>query len=222
MLNLYPEFLRPNIIPILQYLKQKKQKNYCHKVIIYTNNRGPNDWTHYIIKYFEKKINYKLFDQIITAFKINASHVEICRTSHLKTHGDLIKCTKIPANTQICFLDDVFYPGMKHDNIYYINIKPYIYDLTFIELIDRFIYSNMLDMTQEELALCKTYILNFLTKYMYNYVTKTQGLQNIDIILSTKILSHLHIFFNTSPPNVTDTKRKKITKNKNKTLKIKH
>ena len=69
ILDLYPEFLRPNIVNILTYLKEQKKTNCCHKMMIYTNNNGPPEWAHHIISYFEKKINYKLIDQIIAAFK---------------------------------------------------------------------------------------------------------------------------------------------------------
>ena len=55
--DLYPEFLRPNIINILNYLKDKKKLNCCHKMMIYTNNTGPREWALSIISYFEKKIN---------------------------------------------------------------------------------------------------------------------------------------------------------------------
>ena len=90
VLDLYPEFLRPNIINILSYLKRKKETNCCHKMMIYTNNTGPREWAKYIIGYFEGKIKYKLIDQIIAAFKINGKRVEICRTTHNKTHKDFI------------------------------------------------------------------------------------------------------------------------------------
>ena len=138
LLDLYPEFLRPNILNILTYLKNKKKTNCCNKIMIYTNNTGPEEWSKNIISYFEKKLNYKLVDQIIAAFKINGKCVEICRTTHNKTHKDLIKCTKIPIDTEICFIDDYLYPDMAHDNIYYINIKPYIQDINFDEMLLRF------------------------------------------------------------------------------------
>ena len=35
LLNLFPEFLRPKILSILQYLKQKKKENKCYKIIFY-------------------------------------------------------------------------------------------------------------------------------------------------------------------------------------------
>ena len=122
ILDLFPEFLRPNIINILNYLKSKKQSLCCHKMMIYTNNSGPKEWAHHIIDYFSKKINYKLFDQLISAFKINGKVVEVCRTTHDKTYNDFIKCTKLPESAEICFLDDTFYPEMANDNIYYINV----------------------------------------------------------------------------------------------------
>ena len=82
ILDLYPEFLRPNIISILNYLKNKKKTNCCHKILIYTNNSGPREWAHHIISYFEKKINFKLIDQIIAAFKINGKKIEIMKKNY--------------------------------------------------------------------------------------------------------------------------------------------
>ena len=64
--------------------------------------------------------------------------MEICRTTHTKTHKDLIKCTKIPPTAEICFLDDTFYPEMANDNIYYINVKPYYHDLKMDYMLQKF------------------------------------------------------------------------------------
>jgi hypothetical protein len=225
IVDLYPEFLRPNIINILKFLKKKKQQSSCSKIMIYTNNQGPNEWSKYIINYFETKINYKLFDQIIGAFKINGKPVELCRTTHMKTHTDLIKCTQIPDDTQICFLDDVFYPGMSNNNIYYINIKPYIYDLTFDMMIKRFINSGILNANKVDTEKCKEYILEYTKRYNYTFIDKHLNEQNIDTIVSKKILDHLRIFFNIKPNNETkkqnqyNTTKTKRSNIKNKTLK---
>jgi hypothetical protein len=70
----------------------------------------------------------------------------------------------------------------------------------------------------------KTFMLTFLKKYNYIYVKKTEETQNIDKILSKKILQHLHIFFKKKPTgpnanaNTNKTKRHKNIK-KNKTRK---
>ena len=69
LLDLYPEFLRPNILTLLKYLIHKKKSQCCHKIMIYTNNQGPVEWCKQLISYFEYKVNFHLFDQIINAFK---------------------------------------------------------------------------------------------------------------------------------------------------------
>ena len=53
IIDLYPEFLRPNIINILKYLKTKKQSKSCQKLMIYTNNQGSRKWINHVISYFE-------------------------------------------------------------------------------------------------------------------------------------------------------------------------
>ena len=221
-LDLFPEFLRPNIINILNYLKQKKSAKHCHKLMIYTNNQGPDEWAQQIQSYFETKVNYQLFDQIIKAFKIRGKQVEICRTSHMKNHTDLIRCTKIPETTEICFLDDVFHPGMVDDRVYYINLKPYVHDLPFEIMVDRFIKSGIIDLNKNvnvtEVEFTKD-MLSYMKRYNHDYVEKTKEAQNVDKILSKKILQHLQTFFNknTNKKN----KSRKIFKNKNRQIKNK-
>ena len=228
ILDLYPEFLRPNIINILNYLKNKKHTKCCHKMMIYTNNQGPKEWAHHIVSYFESKIKYRLFDQIISAFKINGKRVEICRSSHDKTHEDFIKCTKIPINAEICFLDDSFYPEMANDNIYYINLKPYYHDLKFEEMIVSFknseigkmiLNNHMTDENNYE----KQMIADF-TKYKYEIIEKKPDEYEIDKILGKQIMTHLHMFFNKSSKNKSRSNnqgktRKHMANKRNKTLK---
>lgn len=216
ILDLYPEFLRPNITEVLNYIKKKKEQNNCDKLMIYTNNQGPAEWVKFIITYFETKIGFKIFDQIIGAFKIQGQKVELCRTTTLKNHKDLIRCTKIPENTQICFLDDVYYPDMANDRIYYINVKPYIHDLSFDYMIAQFINSNIIENLLDDFTI---YILRYLKRYNYIYVEKSEEAQLVDIIVSKKILEHLHTFFKIKyiKPK---TKRKRIYNNKTiKTIK---
>jgi hypothetical protein len=212
VLDLYPEFNRPNIINILNYLKQKKRAVHCEKIMIYTNNQGPTDWAVSIKNYFENKIKYKLFDQIIGAFKVNGKRVEICRTTHMKNYKDFIRCTKIPEDTHICFLDDTFYPGMRKNNIYYINVKPYVYDLPYEVMIDRLQNSDFLNI--EDPTSMKTYMLEYMKNYNYVYVKKEPNTHNVDKILSKKILQHLHVFLDTYPNGPSKTRRIKIIKNK--------
>lgn len=215
ILDLYPEFLRPNIINILTYLKNKKKTNCCNKIMIYTNNTGPREWAESIMGYFEKKINYKLIDQIIAAFKINGKRVEICRTTHNKTHKDLIKCTKIPHETEICFIDDYFYPDMAHNNIYYINIKPYYHDLEFSEMFSRFKNSNIGKQIINDDEDFDNLMMEHINLYKFMVIKKDEKEYDIDKILGKHIISHLQIFFNNSTKNKT-IKNRMNKKNKTK------
>jgi hypothetical protein len=222
ILNLYPEFLRPNILSTLTYLKKKKNKNNCSKIMIYTNNQGSKEWVELIKNYFEDLLQFKLFDQIIAAFKINGKTLEICRSSHYKSHRDLIKCTKIPMNTEICFIDDSFHPHMKNDNVYYINIKPYIYDLKLNEMLKRLKESDIIPLSininYDDLEL---FIENYMIDFDFTYLPKQSIDLEIDNKISRKILKHLHIFF-----KITKNITKKYVKNNNKyhskTLKVKY
>lgn len=215
-LDLFPEFLRPNIINILTYLKNKKKTNCCHKMMIYTNNTGPRQWAKHIISYFERKLNYKLVDQIIAAFKINGKRVEICRSSHNKTHKDLIKCTKIPIDAEICFIDDYFYPEMTHDNIYYINIKPYYYDLKFDYMIKKFMDSEIGKKIIGNDNNFENLMIQNINLYKYLVVEKDDKEYEVDKVLGKHIITHLQAFFNRSSKNRTIKNR---GNKKNRTLK---
>ena len=218
ILDLYPEFLRPNIVNILTYLKEQKKTNCCHKMMIYTNNNGSPEWAHHIISYFEKKINYKLIDQIIAAFKVNGKTVEICRTTHSKTHKDFIRCTKIPISAEICFLDDTFYPEMANDNIYYINVKPYYHDLQFDYMIKKLkesqIGKNIINYDKE----FEEKMSEQLKLYKYNCINKDSTEYDVDKILGKHIISHLQEFFNKSKKNKTLRNRTKRNIKRNKTV----
>ena len=203
ILDLFPEFLRPNIINILNYLKSKKQSLCCHKMMIYTNNSGPKEWAHHIIDYFSKKITYKLFDQLISAFKINGKIVEVCRTTHDKTYKDFIKCTKLPINAEICFLDDTFYPEMANDNIYYINLKPYYHDLQFNYMLDTFSKSDI----GKKIINNDENFINIMTEqfklYKYDCIDKELNENEVDKIVGKQIIKHLQEFFNKTKKNKT-------------------
>lgn len=222
-LDLFPEFNRPKILNILNFLKEKKKVKNCDKLMIYTNNQGPYEWVQQIKKYFETKLDFPLFDQIINAFKVRGKRVELGRTSHMKTHKDLLTCTKLSEDTEFCFIDDKIHPGMSSHKVYYINILPYTHDLSFDEMIERFQKSGIIN-TNTNINM-KQYLLNFMKKFNYNFKEKTKEEINLDKILSKKIMHHLNLFFEKNvenkKPKMNKTQRQ-ILKPKNKTLKNKN
>ena len=189
LLDLYPEFLRPNIMNILKLICVNKKRKKCAKIVIYTNNQGPKEWAIKIKKYFELKLKTKCFDQIIAAYQVNGKKVEQCRTSHDKSYKDFISCTKLPLKTQICFLDDQYHPKMEHDNVVYINLKPYSYTLPFEEMIIRFMKKyNIADQRFFE-ALIKNCSL-----YNYNVYNKSNTEQKVDKAVGKQLHKHLREF----------------------------
>ena len=91
LLDIFPEILRPNIIKVLNGLKRQKNKKGT-KIIIYTNNNGPNKWIDTMKIYIENKTGKGLFDKVIRAYKINGKQIEQNRTTDAKTYDDLKKC----------------------------------------------------------------------------------------------------------------------------------
>lgn len=126
IMDLYPEVLRPKIMDIMQFLVQMKRLHKCEHVMIYTNNTGPREWTEGIKNYFNFKSGFELFDRVIGAFRRPGGElVEVKRTSHDKTYGDLVRCTNLEGNFEVFFVDDRAHPGMHASNVYVIEVKPY-------------------------------------------------------------------------------------------------
>ena len=153
ILDLFPEFVRPKMIEILKYIYEKKANGKCSGVFIYTNNQGPRAWVQHIAKYFDYKVgnverndrndSASLFDKIIAAYMINGKIVEPGRTSQNKTYDDLLRITGISPHSEVCFVDDLNHPDMRHDNVLYLNVKPYVKTLSTDEMIRRYLKSPL-------------------------------------------------------------------------------
>ena len=57
LIDVFYNFLRPNIFYILNYLKTKKQEKVCDKILIYSNNLN-KEWLKQIKSYFDNKLEY--------------------------------------------------------------------------------------------------------------------------------------------------------------------
>ena len=216
LLDLFPEFIRYGIIPILEYLYQQKISGECSHIYIYTNNQCSQLWSEMICNYFNYKLNIpentSLFDKLILAFKINDIPVEISRTTHDKTHSDFIRCTLLPKSTQICFIDNSYFPNMKNERVYYIQPRSYEHNLSFDEIIQRIIKSNLgidIDISN---------FVNVLENNNFITIEKKQN-RNYDIFVAQKIMYHIKEFFYLSKRKIRTKKIKlnigKFTRKKN-------
>ena len=211
LLDVFPEVFRPNIIHILDVLNKKKMKKACYKLFIYTNNQGPKSWVTMLSDYINTKIGHNVFDHIIAAYKVRGKQIEPKRTSHDKSVTDLISCTNIPENTEICFIDDLYHPLMDKDNVYYINIKPYRVSLSYEEMANRY-YDRVLAKTT---TIQKTVFVNNIVSYMkqYNYmvIKKSEEEIKVDAIVSKKLLSNLEDFLkNNRTPNTRKNRNRRV------------
>lgn len=215
MLRLFPEFLRPNILDVLKYLMQKKREKKCDKIMIYTNNQGPKTWTIMISEYLNQAVGETVFDNVIGAFKVRGKVIEMGRTTHDKCVSDLVRCTQIPANAEICFLDDMYHPLMEHDNVFYINVKPYHYSMAYAEMAKRYYeaYSGSdkllpNNVTQDGFI---EHIVNYMQRYNYAVTPKNESETAVDIIVSKKIMLYLEDFFRVTA-RIAQTRRKRLMK----------
>ena len=193
LMDLFEEFLRPDIMNIMSFLVKKRAAKKCKKLMIYTNNQGPRSWAENIAKYFDHKLNAVVFDDIVAAFKVDGNIVEAGRTSHDKSVGDLLRCTQIPKNAKICFLDDRYHPRMKHSNVFYINAKPYTHSFTFREMADRY-YKSHGDKVVGESSEFANSIHKYMNKYGHDVIKKGENEISVDKVISKKILQHLKEF----------------------------
>lgn len=112
MCDLFPNILRPKIVEVLKYSKTLRMLGTIDKIILYTNNTGPEWWPSLIVKYIEHKAGEKLFDVIIPGY--DKKNKKSCRRDELKTYADIVRCSKIPPTSRICFFDDQ--PHRKMEN----------------------------------------------------------------------------------------------------------
>jgi hypothetical protein len=221
ILDLFPEFSRPDIFGILNYLDKKKHDGACDQIMIYTNNQGPRSWARSLSEYFSLRAcgNNHLFDQIIAAFKVRGRQVEMRRTSNDKSINDFFKCTQVPRNAHICFLDDTFHPLMQDEEIvYYLNLKPYYYSMPYREMAIRYYnkYGHDIEISKRDFV---DEVHAYMSQYNYTVQHKTPDEEAVDRVVSKQIRSHLKKFFRIGKYSAPSTKKKHSSTKHQKTKK---
>jgi hypothetical protein len=191
LLDLYPEFLRYGIANILEYLYYKKTNGDFIGVYIYTNNQVSKRWSKMIVDYLETRNKVPgLFNKIIHAFKINKRIIEPSRKGNTKTRSDFIRCSVLPTNTELCFIDNTYYTKMHHNKIYYIQPKPFFHGLKSGDIIKRLMDSSLLKIKTDKL-----FLSYFLENNLITSVEKSRKTVIEDTFVSRKILYHIQDFF---------------------------
>jgi hypothetical protein len=216
VLDIYPEFLRYGIITIMEFLFHKKKAGKCGNIYIYTNNQCDPPWVDMILNYIENKRNMQgLFESIICAFKINNIILNPKRTTNDKTYSDFIKCTLLPPKSEICFLDNSFFPKMNVDQVFYIQPMSYVHGVTIEEMIQRLVKSRIFWIYGGNIESLIVFWNEWLLLNECATEEKTQKEHDMYVIVSRKIMYLLQEFFTLSHIGKAKTRKnmKKITTN---------
>jgi hypothetical protein len=85
---------------------------------------------------------------------------------------------------------------MTNDNVYYIKLKPYVYNIPIRDLISRFtttmFYKNISDRSNLNVS---EYIIQHINTCDYTYIKKSKKEYVVDVVITKKILEHIHDFF---------------------------
>lgn len=181
-LDLFPNLLRPGLIPLLKNLKTQNIKT-----AIFTNNQAPPSWVNLFAGYLSHKIGQLAFNHIVKSWKIDGKIVEKCRTSHAKKYSDFLHCTGYLKGTKLCFIDDQFHKPMNHKNVYYIHVKPYEFHYSFREMLERI--QNF-----ENIQYSIPSIMNKVSQY--NFKVKKTKRDKYDYLITQSLKNHIQYFLN--------------------------
>jgi dihydrofolate reductase len=122
---------------------------------------------------------------------------------------DFINCTKLPSNSQICFLDDQKHNEMYHENVLYINLNPYSHNINF---------NIMASKTYDKLHAyfpknkSKEDFINYIASNTHNYklehLNKSKVEYNIEQVFSNVLMKKIDAFFNSKPQKFTKKNKK--------------
>jgi hypothetical protein len=104
---------------------------------------------------------------------------------------------------------------MKNDKVYYINVKPYVYNLNFQDMAERYFnaFNRIITVDKSDFI---NYIVTFMKKYRFTITPKNDNDYNVDKYVSKHMMYHIKSFFNGMKMNKTIKKCKSKRKIKTK------
>ena len=199
ILDLYPEFFRPGISVIFQYLAHKKLMGHLSIMWLYTNNVLSPQYPVIIKNYIHHLIQTELIDNIVSAFSIKGRRVDLRRLVAEKEYTDFVQCLNYGEDLDICFVDNHLHEGMVHCQVFYIKLNTYRHGLSFAELTKRFYHSPLGDIVFGDITYphAVSLLMDFVKK---DQIMENCGTPNIqhEYSISLQLLGQIKHFFKTN------------------------
>lgn len=200
LFDIFPEMLRPEVISILQFLKGEKERGACSGIMVYTNNKYPKEWVYLIIQYIQHKVGYKIFDNIVLAFKMHGRVQQMGRTTNDKKIEDFVACCRLPQSVEICYFDNSEYSGMVAENVYYLKVRAYYHPFTENSIVQRITNRPVLNRVlcaanKRQIQTFTQFFIKNLHRKGYHFADKSFLDYEMDKVISKRIRTHLTDFF---------------------------
>jgi len=129
--------------------------------------------------------------------------LEAGRTTHNKTVDDFLSITRLPKNTKICFLDDLYHEEMDTDNVFYLHVKPYEATIPFHIMAEKY-YNTYQDQDQyQDKEAFIRFVVNNMNKYNIDVSHETNQKYEANKEISNEILASLKNFLKIPPKRKT-------------------
>ena len=163
--DLFEEFLRPNIITILKFLLEKKKQGKCNSLMIYTNNQGPKTWARMISRYFDAMENLPL-TVLLRRSRCVEKWLRCVEHRMIKAWMTFFGRINYKTTRKFAFWMISIIPLWTQK--YFVNVKPYTYSIPFRTMAERY-YDN--SPRQHELE-SKDIFVNTIEKFMNRMIMK--------------------------------------------------
>jgi hypothetical protein len=133
LLDLFPEWFRPNIFNIIKLILEKKRAGVVNHIVLYSNNTNIAV-VEFILSFMAKRLGVdQIFDSVVTSSHPGRLHPT------RKCLEDLVHCCDVPAfEPAVCFIDDRQHPSIcKQPTVYYIYCKCFKYYVSRRDLVKR-------------------------------------------------------------------------------------
>lgn len=188
VIDTFPEFFRPGIFDIFNYLKDIKDI----EINLYTNNPYKM-WVYMIKAYIEEKIGKKIFKHVIYGWKkFDGANADTRRTTNAKTLTEYNRIIDNKKHLKMLFLDDTLHARMIGVNMTYLHLKPYKIGKPINYFITKYLNSSVNEIQKKDRVAFISHILN-------NYTPDQEDQTEIEsfmkgMVLSKDILPGIKIF----------------------------